>query len=117
MYTKLFVSSNIPRITQLTVYQLHAEKKNKNKKENKKLNNLSNYSFTCRVRSEWIRSKEKITGKFPVIALFNIFLENNSHEERRDSIGLTSLGEKILWVLLMLANYFKALFNSSVAPY
>lgn len=93
------------------------QKKNKNKKENKQLNNLSNYSFTCRVRSEWIRSKEKITGKFPVIALFNIFLENNSHEERRDSIGLTSLGEKILWVLLMLANYFKALFNSSVAPY
>ena len=45
------------------------------------------------------------------------FLENNSNEERRDSIGLTLLGEKILWVLLMLANYFKALFNSSVAPY
>ena len=43
------------------------------KRENKQLNNLSNYSFTCRVRSEWIRSKEKITGKFPMIALFNIF--------------------------------------------
>ena len=45
------------------------------------------------------------------------FEKINSHEERRDSIGLTLLGEKILWVLLVLANYFKVLFNTSVAPY
>ena len=45
------------------------------------------------------------------------FEKKNSHEERRDSIGLTLLGEKILWVLLVLANYFKFLFNTSVAPY
>ena len=53
-----------------------------------------------------------------MIALFNSFLKKkNSHEERRDSIGLTLLGEKTLWVLLVLANYFKVLFNTSVAPY
>ena len=45
------------------------------------------------------------------------FEKKNSHVERRDSIGLTLLGEKILWVLLVLANYFKVLFNTSVAPY
>lgn len=52
-----------------------------------------------------------------MMALFNIYFENNSHEERRDSIGLTLLGKKVVWILLMLANYFKDLFNTPVAPY
>lgn len=43
-----------------------------------------------------MRSKEKITGNFPMMALFNIYFENNSHEERRDSIGLTLLGKKVV---------------------